>query len=95
MTGEHAEHLVPEGGDHETVDQEVGGGVDGEEDVRHEAQGDAPHREPAQVRVTAPTMSLLVKLHLCKSLNIKPYNLIHEFLADQRIIITLFPITDS
>ena len=48
---QHPEHLVPEGGHHPAVDQEVGGGVHREEDVRHEAQGDTPNREPAQVSV--------------------------------------------
>ena len=48
---QHPEHLVPEGGHHPAVDQEVGGGVHREEDVRHEPQRDAPHWEPAQVSV--------------------------------------------
>ena len=48
---QHPQHLDSDVGHHPAVDREVGGGVHGEEDVRHTAQGDAPHRQPAQVCV--------------------------------------------
>ena len=48
----------------QAVDQDVGGGVESQEDVRHEAESDDPGGESAQVRVLAAENSfVLVVIH--------------------------------
>ena len=46
---------------HQTVDQDIGRGVEDEENMRHEAEDDDPGGKPAQVRVLATENKSRVK----------------------------------